>query len=71
MGSTSLSGNFGQAILGKRHVVRAAGQPAVVPAAAGYGDPLTQLRALASIHAEGLITDEEFAAKRAEILGRM
>jgi hypothetical protein len=29
------------------------------------------LRKLASLHDEGLLTDEEFAAKRAEVIARM
>ena len=49
----------------------AAAQPAIATAADGPPDPLAQLRTLGDMHAEGLITDEEFAAKRAEILRRM
>jgi len=50
--------------------------PARAPAAApppdanesSASDPIERMRALKSLHAEGLITDDEFRAKRAEIL---
>lgn len=41
---------------------------ASAPAAA---DPSDALRRLASLHEDGLLTDEEFAAKKAELLTRM
>ena len=34
-------------------------------------DPLTSLRQLKEMHETGLITDEEYAAKKKEILSRM
>jgi hypothetical protein len=47
-------------------------QPAAAPAAdpndSGAVDPLERMRQLKGLHAEGLITDEEFQKKRAEIL---
>lgn len=39
-----------------------------VPSASG-GDDLDQLQKLADLHAAGILTDEEFAAKKAQILG--
>jgi hypothetical protein len=56
-----------------------AGAGARAPAAApppdasdsGAFDPIERMRQLKSLHAEGLITDEEFQAKRAEILERV
>jgi len=38
------------------------------PAASG-GDDLDQLQKLADLHAQGILTDEEFEAKKAQILG--
>ena len=39
------------------------------PAAAAGGDDLDQLQKLADLHAQGILTDEEFEAKKAQILG--
>ena len=44
--------------------------PAEVPAAA-VADPMDTLRKLAALHDSGLLTDEEFAEKRAEIIARI
>jgi hypothetical protein len=44
------------------------------PAEGGLGDgqdPAAQLEKLADLHAKGIVTDEEFAVKKAELLGRM
>ena len=41
-------------------------QPAPAPAPAGDAAELQQL---ADLHAQGILTDEEFAAKKAQILG--
>jgi hypothetical protein len=46
-----------------------AGTPA--PAAQPQDDVAAILRKLASLHDEGLLTDEEFAAKRAEVIARI
>jgi Short C-terminal domain len=46
-----------------------AGAPA--PPAQQQGDVAAVLRKLASLHDEGLLTDEEFAAKRAEVIARI
>jgi hypothetical protein len=44
-------------------------QAAAPPAAAPQGDDMEQLRQLGELHAQGILTDEEFAAKKAQILG--
>jgi hypothetical protein len=48
-------------------------QPAVpqAPAPAAEADPAEQLKKLADLHQSGLITDEEFAAKRAVIVDKL
>jgi hypothetical protein len=46
-----------------------AGQPA--PPVQQQEDVAVVLRKLASLHDEGLLTDEEFAAKRAEVIARI
>jgi membrane protease subunit (stomatin/prohibitin family) len=48
----------------------AAGAPSAAAGDAG-GTAMEQLRNLASLHKEGILTDEEFATKKAEILKRM
>jgi hypothetical protein len=42
-----------------------------VPAAAPGASPIEQLKQLAELHAAGVVSDEEFAAKKAELLRRM
>ena len=39
------------------------------PAAAPQADPIEQLRELGQLHAQGILTDEEFAAQKAKLLG--
>ena len=39
------------------------------PAAPAEDDATTQLQNLANLHAQGVLTDEEFAASKAKILG--
>lgn len=41
------------------------------PAAPGSSDPLDELNRLADLHQQGGITDDEFAAAKAKILGRI
>ena len=43
-------------------------EPAAAPAAAS-SDPIEQLRQLGELHAQGVLTDEEFAAQKAKLLG--
>ena len=45
----------------------AQGEPAAPPPAAA--DPIEQLKELAELHSQGILTDEEFAAQKAKILG--
>jgi hypothetical protein len=39
------------------------------PAAAPAPDPITQLKELAALKDQGVLTDEEFAAQKAKLLG--
>lgn len=39
------------------------------PAAPSEDDQIAQLEKLGDLHAKGILTDEEFAAKKAQILG--
>ena len=39
------------------------------PAAAPAADPIEQLKELAALHEQGVLTDEEFAAQKAKLLG--
>jgi hypothetical protein len=39
------------------------------PAAPAAPDPIEQLRQLGELHAQGVLTDEEFAAQKAKLLG--
>jgi Short C-terminal domain len=47
---------------------QAAAAPPPPPAASG-GSDLDELTKLAQLHEQGILTDEEFAAKKAQILG--
>jgi hypothetical protein len=38
------------------------------PAAAGQADVISQLQQLGELHAQGILTDEEFAAQKAKVL---
>jgi putative oligomerization/nucleic acid binding protein len=42
-----------------------------VPAEAGAAEPARLLRDLAALHAEGVLSDDEYAEKKAEVLRRM
>ena len=42
--------------------------PAPAPAAASDGDVTDELTKLASLHSDGVLTDEEFAAAKAKLL---
>jgi hypothetical protein len=39
------------------------------PAAAPAPDPIEQLKELGALHEQGVLTDEEFAAQKAKLLG--
>ena len=43
--------------------------PPPQPAAAAAADPIEQLKELAKLHEQGVLTDEEFAAQKAKLLG--
>jgi hypothetical protein len=43
--------------------------PPAAPAAPSEDDQLAQLEKLGDLHAKGILTDEEFSAKKAQILG--
>jgi hypothetical protein len=73
-------GRYHEAALDGNAVVRAAQAEAVkfnliaaapAPSARQQDDLATILRKLASLHDEGLLTDDEFAAKRAEVIARI
>jgi hypothetical protein len=44
-------------------------EPAPAPAQAAAPDPIEQLKQLGDLHAQGVLTDEEFAAQKAKLLG--
>lgn len=46
-----------------------AAQPQAAPAAAPEDDLATQLESLAKLRDQGILTEEEFSAKKAQILG--
>jgi hypothetical protein len=52
-------------------VVTASPLPTPAPATALATDPAEQLKKLADLHQSGLLTDEEFAAKRAAIVDKL
>jgi hypothetical protein len=43
--------------------------PAPAPAAPAPSDDVAQLQQIADLHTQGILTDEEFAAQKAKILG--
>jgi hypothetical protein len=43
--------------------------PAAPQAAAPAADPIEQLKELGQLHEQGVLTDEEFAAQKAKLLG--
>ena len=43
--------------------------PAPPPATSGAGDLMASIERLASLHSQGLLTDEEFSAAKAKLLG--
>jgi len=44
-------------------------QPAAAPAAPAGDDTIEKLKSLADLKAQGVLTEEEFAAQKAKILG--
>jgi hypothetical protein len=47
----------------------AAPAPVAAPAAPAEDDQMTQLQNLAQLHTQGVLSDEEFAAAKAKVLG--
>jgi hypothetical protein len=47
-----------------------AAPPPPPPPAAPAADPIAQLKELAQLHEQGVLTDEEFAVQKAKILGQ-
>jgi hypothetical protein len=43
--------------------------PAAAPGAAAQGDTIAQLQQLAALKEQGILTEEEFAAQKAKLLG--
>jgi hypothetical protein len=43
--------------------------PEPVAAASPASDPIAQLKELATLHQQGVLTDDEFAAQKAKVLG--
>ena len=50
-------------------LAEAAAAPPPAPAAAPAPDPIEQLKQLGELHSQGVLTDEEFAAQKARLLG--
>jgi Short C-terminal domain len=44
--------------------------PAAAPVAPPNDDPVERLKALAELHASGVLTDDEFAREKAKVLSR-
>jgi hypothetical protein len=47
-----------------------AAPPPPPPPAAPAADPIAQLKELAQLHEQGVLTDEEFAVQKAKVLGQ-
>jgi hypothetical protein len=55
------SGGYGQQTYAEPAYEQAPGPPAP--------DPIEQLKQVAALHSQGVLTDEEFAAQKAKLLG--
>ena len=53
----------------EKHAGQQAAAQAAAPATPAASDPTAQLQQLAALHAQGVLTDEEFAAAKAKALG--
>jgi hypothetical protein len=61
---------YQQGVTDAQAQMAAAPQPApAAPAAPVEADPMAEIQKLAQLHAAGALTDEEFAAAKAKILG--
>lgn len=66
--ATAVSGRVARRQASKYQQQQAAQAPPEAPPASA-DDTTAQLQQLAELHAQGILTDEEFAAKKAQILG--
>ncbi len=54
----------------QQYAPQPAAQPApAAPAASSMDDKIEQLKQLGALHEQGILTDEEFAAQKAKLLG--
>lgn len=67
--ATAVSGRVAHRQEEKYAAQDAQAQAAAAPAAPAADDQTTQLQNLANLHAQGVLTDEEFAAAKAKVLG--
>jgi hypothetical protein len=58
-----------QAAYDQQMAAQQAPPPPPPPPAAAADDSMAQIKELAELHSQGILTDEEFAAKKAQILG--
>ncbi len=65
----AIAENRGEGYAAGAQAVYQAPPPPPAPAAAPAPDLGTQLTQLAGLHDQGILTDEEFSAKKAQILG--
>lgn len=67
--ATAVSGRVAQRQADAQAEKQAAAEAAAAPAAPAEDDQATKLTKLAELHAQGVLTDEEFAAAKAKVLG--
>jgi len=67
--ATAVSGKVSQNQANKQAEKEAASAQAAAPAAEPTADPVAEIERLGALKEKGLLTDEEFAAAKAKILG--
>lgn len=68
--ATAVSGRVAQKQANKAADQQAAAAPAAAPEApAAEADPMEKVKQLADLHAQGILSDEEFAAAKKKALG--
>lgn len=67
--ATAVSGKVSQNQANKQAEKEAAAASAAAPAAEPAADPVAEIERLGALKEKGLLTDEEFAAAKAKILG--
>lgn len=67
--ATAVSGRVAQNQADKQAEKQAAAAAAAGPAAPAVDETTEQLTNLANLHAQGVLSDEEFAAAKAKVLG--